>query len=144
MTAALASGTRKSHDHCLLTSGLHCSKSASNNRADRWKNPEEMSRNLPAGIDYILYPPRPDAGSAEELLTTSIRWELYRKGLEDVERFFALQRLQERAELAGIATPVAGCGAAALESINDLVWDFPALKQKPWGDGWTPPGWCAL
>ena len=103
-----------------------------------------MSRNLPAGIDYILYPPRADAGPSEELLTTSIRWELYRKGLEDVERFFALQRLQERAELAGIATPVAGCGAAALESINDLVWDFPALKQKPWGDGWTPPGWCAL
>ena len=28
-----------------------------------------------------------------------------------------------------------------LSAVNTLVWDFPAMKRRPFGDDWTPPGW---
>ena len=76
-------------------------------------------------------------------MTPSIRWELYRKGLEDVERFYLLQRLHQRAASSRNALPmqIANCGLVALEQINGLVWDFPAMRAAPWGDGYAQPGW---
>ena len=113
---------------------------------DPWKSPEETSKKLWAGGGpFILYPPRPEAarGPSEEIMTPSIRWELYRKGLEDVERFYLLQRLHQRAASSRNALPmqIANCGLVALEQINGLVWDFPAMRAAPWGDGYAQPGW---
>ena len=76
-------------------------------------------------------------------MTPSIRWELYRKGLEDVERFYQLQRLHRLAASGAVnlPEPVATCGLHALKRINTLVWDFPAMRARPWGDGYVEPGW---
>jgi hypothetical protein len=111
---------------------------------DPWRNPEETSKKLWAGGGpFILYPPRLERGPSEEIMTPSIRWELYRKGLEDVERFYQLQRLHQRVAGIDINLPkqITTCGLAALEQINRLVWDFPAMRARPWGDGYMPTGW---
>eukprot|EP01052_Picozoa_sp_SAG31_P004519 SAG31_NODE_187_length_20848_cov_22.521953_25_plen_259_part_00 len=133
---------------------------------DPWAQPAEPSRHLPAGGGpYILYPPDPDAAKHRpcndddgnnEILTTSIRWELFRKGLEDVERFYLLQRLllsrrrrQQQQRQDGnvqgstgtaVPPPPPGCDGI-LPEVNSLIWDFPTMKQRPWSDGWAPPGW---
>ena len=75
---------------------------------------------------------------------------MFRKGLEDAERFYQLQQLVAQMQIRmasqgaapddGATLLVAGCDKA-LTSVNNLVWDFPAMKRKPWSDGWTPEGW---
>ena len=73
---------------------------------------------------------------------------MFRKGLEDTERFYQLQLQLQRIGMAsrqgaalgdGLALLVAGCDKA-LTSVNDLVWDFPAMKRKPWSAGMLTTG----
>ena len=62
-----------------------------------WIDPSEASRHLPAGGGpFLFYPPNPNASSCnssarDEILTTSIRWEMFRNGLEAAERFYRLK-----------------------------------------------------
>ena len=82
-------------------------------------------------------------------------WELFRKGLEDVERFYQLQLLLASTLATRRGLPyewrsreldqlVSGC-EKTLRGINQLVWDFPAMKRQPWGDdGYASRGWSVL
>jgi hypothetical protein len=140
--------------------------------ARRWQAPIFYPPVLDAATKRPCHGP-----NISEILTTSIRacdnnadntapialchkidavagWELFRKGLEDVERFYQLQSLLASAPATHRGLPcewrpreldqlVSGC-EKTLRGINQLVWDFPAMKRQPWGDGYAPRGWSVL
>ena len=83
-----------------------------------------------AGFGSLIYPAR--AGYDEVGPISSIRWEHFRKGLEDSEYFYRLaralragrQRVAESLQCAAMLSS----GQQALERIHSVVW------------GWTPEG----
>ena len=90
--------------------------------ADPWLQPNTGQG---AGMWFLFYPPR--AGVNETGPITSIRWELWRAGLEDAEYFFQLQRLLE----AGVVAPNAEEEArAALNAVSTVVWGFPYYSDR--------------
>ena len=104
-----------------------------------------------AGEWYEMYPP-PDNDLCHKGPVTSIRWELLRQGLEDVEYMALLDRLAgeadreydcgyEAAVLAGTtlsaARPHTSCCAslanahAALDAVDDVTWGITASSTGP-------------
>ena len=100
----------------------------------------------PAGIGALVYPPHPSSESSQPV--SSIRWEMMRKGLEDVEAFQLLAtKLAEVEKLHGIGRDCelsqrqlhAGCceavvaGHAALNALDTLIWRFPQNLRTVFG-----------
>ena len=103
-----------------------------------------------AGEWFELYPP-PDHDICHKGPVTSIRWELLRQGLEDVEYLAMLDRLAgeadaqhdcgyEAAVLRGAAVlvpPVSACCAslgeakAALDAVDKVTWGITASSTGP-------------
>ena len=86
-----------------------------------------------SGEGTEFYPPRGPTSPVpdEKGPIPSIRIELWRKGLEDAQRFFTLQRLL-------LASPSPPSGAwAALDAVGDVIWDFP-VHASPLGEPAAP------
>ena len=83
----------------------------------------------------LLYPPRD--GNLTEAPATSIRWELFAKGLADAEYFARLDAIATRA-LDGCAADAAAsrcCREAArsqavLEAVGKVVWNFSDVPSN--------------
>ena len=94
----------------------------------------------------MLYPQEPGVSAPQEAVSPSIRWELFRKGLEDAETFFMLQRLIVDAERSPVARGV-GTGAfvadakAALKAVETVSWGFATHSAEACcdKDRWTDP-----
>ena len=87
------------------------------------------------GWGVLLYPPRD--GNLTEAPATSIRWELFAKGLADAEYFARLDAMATRA-LDGCAADAAAsrcCREAArsqavLEAVGKVVWNFSDVPSN--------------
>ena len=72
-----------------------------------------------AGFWFLFYPPR--ANVSESGPIPSIRWELWRNGLEEAEYFFHLQRLLASGQVPRGQVAEA---KAALDAVGGVAWDF--------------------
>jgi hypothetical protein len=92
---------------------------------DPWTEPNLPPRYLGAGLWFLFYPPR--KGVNESGPITSLRWELWRSGLEDVEYFFRLQKLLQAGTL---PADQASKAHMILRSVGEVVWGFPYYSVK--------------
>jgi len=86
---------------------------------DPWLQPNMAPGFEGAGFWFLLYPPR--ANVSESGPIPSIRWELWRNGLEEAEYFFHLQRLLASGQVPAGAVAEA---EAALDAVGGVAWDF--------------------
>ena len=115
---------------------------------DPWTDPmveccccgANFSKRLTAGWNMLIYPGvGPGAQLQEQVpLSSSVRWELLRTGLEDSEYFFMLDRLSASAGRACATLADAtgdGCCSAhadaeqALTRVSEVAWGFPRMDQ---------------
>jgi hypothetical protein len=90
-----------------------------------------------AGWNQLLYPGTGPGAAEQELvpLSSSIRWELLRKGLEDAEYFFMLDRLVTSAKDRTTESDGGDCptlilsAETALGRVGEVVWGFPRMNQ---------------
>eukprot|EP01052_Picozoa_sp_SAG31_P048417 SAG31_NODE_10121_length_1180_cov_1.126735_2_plen_133_part_00 len=90
--------------------------------SDPWIEPD-MGEG--AGMWFLFYPPR--ANVRESGPITSIRWELWRNGLEETEYFFHLQRLLA---LGHVPKDQVMEAQAALKAVSSVAWDFVYYSDK--------------
>ncbi len=88
-----------------------------NAMADPWNGGE-------GGSGVLLYPPRDDE---EQGPIESIRWELFRQGMQDYEYFVLAERLVEQLEAAG-DSGAATIGREAIEKGLSLVHHWPRVR----------------
>ena len=85
-----------------------------------------------AGMWYLFYPPRDGVSEAGPI--PSIRWEVWRSGLEETEYLYTLQRLL--AELPpgtdAMESAMVAEAEAALAQVLSVTWGFPYASNK-WG-----------
>eukprot|EP01052_Picozoa_sp_SAG31_P033824 SAG31_NODE_3873_length_3795_cov_3.828734_2_plen_780_part_00 len=114
--------------------------------------PNQCKEEAPSGLFFVWYPPA-DEDICHSPPVTSVRWELFRQGLEDVEYLAMLDKL------AGLADQKHSCGyeyavlrgpstrlvdartsccdsldtaKAALDAVDEVVWGLSPNWQMEW------------
>eukprot|EP01048_Picozoa_sp_COSAG05_P016115 COSAG05_NODE_2033_length_3667_cov_5.369395_2_plen_731_part_01 len=116
------------------------------NGEDGWTQPCGPTGTQWAGDAYLLYPQEPGISSPREAVSPSIRWELFRRGLEDAETFFLLQRLIADVNRSSMAQELRARSLlweanAALQAVETVSWGFATHSAEACCDKdlWTDP-----